>query len=98
MVHFRLTIYSQICDRGCRQCLGQTGRWGSCRRGIGGAGIAEQCKELGLLDEIQIHLLPVLLATNFDLFEHLGSEPMSLKQLRVVETVGVTHLWYQIIN
>ncbi|WP_460675039.1 dihydrofolate reductase family protein [Larkinella ripae] len=66
--------------------------------GVAGADIAQQCLQLGLLDEIQIHLTPVLLGTGIRLFDHLGSEPIPLEQLRVVEAAGVTHLWYRIVK
>ena len=66
--------------------------------GAAGADIAQQCLKLGLLDEIQIHLTPVLLGAGIRLFDHLSSGPIQLEQLRVVETIGVTHLWYRVVR
>ncbi|MBD2701466.1 dihydrofolate reductase family protein [Spirosoma sp. BT702] len=66
--------------------------------GVAGADIAQQCLQLGLLDEIQIHLVPVLLGAGIRLFDHLGSGTIQLEQLRVVETKSVTHLWYRVIK
>jgi dihydrofolate reductase len=40
---------------------------------MGGANIAAQFVKLGLVDEISIHLVPVLFGSGIRLFEHLGS-------------------------
>lgn len=64
--------------------------------GVAGANIAQQCLKLGLLDEIQIHLAPVLLGQGIRLFDQLGTTPIGLEQTRVVEAPNVTHLWYRI--
>lgn len=66
--------------------------------GVAGADIAQQCIQLGLLDEIQIHLAPVLLGEGIRLFDHLGTTPIELEQIRVVEAPNVTHLWYRVIR
>ena len=63
-----------------------------------GANIAQQCIRAGLLDEIQIDLVPVLLGGGVRLFDHLGIEPIELERTRVVETPGVTHLLFRIIK
>ena len=66
--------------------------------GVAGADIAQQCIQLGLLDEIQIHLAPVLLGEGIRLFDHLGTTPIELEQTRVVEAPNVTHLWYRVVR
>ena len=50
----------------------------------------------GVLDEIQIHLVPVLLGEGRRLFEHLGADHIELEPIRVVEGDGVTHLRYRV--
>jgi dihydrofolate reductase len=40
---------------------------------IGGANTAQQCIQAGLLDEIQIGIVPVLLGEGLRLFEHIGT-------------------------
>lgn len=50
--------------------------------GVAGADIAQQCLNLGLLDEIHIHLVPVLLGEGIRLFDHLG--PLRVTQLTFV--------------
>jgi dihydrofolate reductase len=64
----------------------------------GGASIAQQCIEAGLIDEIQIHLVPVLLGEGIRLFEHLGAEQIELERTRVIESHGVTHLKFRVIK
>lgn len=51
----------------------------------------------GLLDELEIHLIPVLLVDGRRLFEHLGIEQRHLERIRVLEGEGgVTHLRYRV--
>jgi dihydrofolate reductase len=66
--------------------------------GVAGADIAMQCLKLGLLDEIQIHLAPVLLGEGIRLFVNLEKIPVQLEQIRVVEAPTVTHLFYRVIR
>jgi len=66
--------------------------------GVMGANTAQQCLQAGLLDEIQIHLVPVLLGEGIRLFEHIGTEHIELKSTRVIESPGVTHLWFRVVK
>ena len=66
--------------------------------GVAGADIAQQCLQLGLLDEIHIHLVPVLLGEGVRLFDNLSSTPTQLERIRVVDTPNVTHLYYRVIK
>ena len=66
--------------------------------GVGAASIAQQCIKAGLLDEIQIHLVPVLLGGGVRLFDHLGTEQIELESTRVIEAAGVTHLTYRVVK
>ena len=51
----------------------------------------------GILDELQIHLIPVLLGDGRRLFEHLGAERPQLELMWVREGEGgVTHLRYRV--
>jgi dihydrofolate reductase len=65
---------------------------------ISSASIAQQCIKAGLLDEIRIDLVPVLLGGGVRLFDHLGTGPIELERIRVVEAPDVTHLLYRIIK
>jgi dihydrofolate reductase len=62
-----------------------------------GSAVPQQCLQAGLLDEIQIHLVPVLLGAGVRLFDHLGG-PVDLETVRVVDGPGVTHLRYRVVR
>jgi len=64
----------------------------------GGANIVQQYLKAGLLDEMQIHLIPVLLGEGVRLFEHLGIEQIELESTRVIESPGVTHLKFRVVK
>jgi len=63
-----------------------------------GASIPQQCLRAGLVDEIQIHLVPVLLGAGVRLFDNLGSENIELETIRVVDAPGVTHLRFRVVK
>jgi dihydrofolate reductase len=62
----------------------------------GGASIAQQYLRAGLLDELTLHVVPVLLGGGTRLFENLEGVQVGLLQTRVVEAPGVTHLTYRV--
>ena len=62
----------------------------------GGANVVRQCVGAGLLDEIQIHLVPVLLGDGRRLFEHAGSGHIELEASRVIESPDVIHLKFRV--
>ncbi len=64
----------------------------------GGARTAQQFINAGLLDEIQLHLVPVLLGDGLRLFDGPGAKPMHLERTRVIEGTGVTHLRFRCIT
>ena len=50
----------------------------------------------GVLDELQIHLVPVLLGQGRRLFEDLPPDHIELELLRAVDGPGVQHLRYRV--
>ncbi|MQA85582.1 MAG: deaminase [Streptosporangiales bacterium] len=64
--------------------------------GVGGASIAQQCLNAGLLDEIRVNLVPVLLGGGIRFFDNLAVAPAPLRGPRVIEGKGVTHLYYRV--
>jgi dihydrofolate reductase len=62
----------------------------------GGAQIINQCLAAGLLDELELHVVPVLLRGGARLFDNLGDASVQLEQVRAVEAPGVTHLKYRV--
>ncbi len=63
---------------------------------VHGVGTAQRCLQAGLLDEIQIHLVPVLLGEGRRLFEHLGADHIELETVQVVKGREATHLRYRV--
>ena len=61
----------------------------------GGADIARQCLADGLVDEIQLHVVPVLLGSGIPLFDGFGAA-LRLSKVRVVDAPNVTHLRYRV--
>lgn len=64
----------------------------------GGASIIRQYLMAGLLDELQIHLIPVLLGGGIRLFEDLDPEGIELRRTGSIETPGATHLRFEVIS
>jgi dihydrofolate reductase len=63
----------------------------------GGAQVAQQYLAAGLIDDIQLHVVPVLLGGGERLFENPGGVALPrLEQTRVVESPGVTHVRYRL--
>jgi dihydrofolate reductase len=58
----------------------------------GGAGAAQQYLRAGLLDEMQIHLVPILLGGGERLFEGIGADLRGLVPVRTIAAPGVTHI------
>lgn len=52
---------------------------------------------LGLLDEIEIDLVPILLGPGIRLFQHLGKQ-LNLEQTSIVVAQAVTHLRYNVVK
>ena len=64
---------------------------------VHGSGIARMAIPDGLLDELEIHLVPVLLGEGTKLFEHLGLPQRELERVRVLAgDDGMVHLRYRI--
>ncbi|CAL9488552.1 dihydrofolate reductase family protein [Streptomyces sp. enrichment culture] len=61
----------------------------------GGAHTVRQYLAAGLVDELQLHVVPTLLGDGLRLFEGLGTGRRDLEQVRVVETPLATHLKYR---
>jgi dihydrofolate reductase len=64
----------------------------------GGANAIDQCLQAGLLDELQIHLVPVLLAGGVRLFDGVDPEPPRFELTRVLDSPLVTHLRYRVVK
>ena len=63
----------------------------------GGASIINQYLTAGLVDEIELHVVPQVLGSGARLLEGVGPE-IKLEQLRALEAPGVTHLKYRVVS
>jgi dihydrofolate reductase len=63
---------------------------------VHGSRVAQLALAAGVLDELEIHLIPVLLGQGQRLFDTLGPEHIELERTRVLEGDGVTHMHYRV--
>jgi dihydrofolate reductase len=61
-----------------------------------GGSISRQCLELGLVDEILLHVVPVLLGNGIPLFAGL-SKRIDLERLETAAFASETHLRYRVV-
>jgi dihydrofolate reductase len=62
----------------------------------GGAAIINQYLAAGLVDELEVHVSPLILGGGERLFDGVGD--LNLEQLRAVEAPGVAHLKYRVVK
>jgi dihydrofolate reductase len=63
----------------------------------GGANVINEYLAAGLLDELELHVVPILLGGGARLFEGVGPD-VTVEPIRVREAPGVTHLKYRIVK
>jgi dihydrofolate reductase len=66
--------------------------------GISGGNIAQQFLALGLVDEVFIHLVPVLFGAGARLIDDLRGKHVELETIEVVETKEAIHLRFRVIK
>jgi dihydrofolate reductase len=64
--------------------------------GVAGPNIIQQCLNLGLLDELRVHIAPVLIGAGIRFFDNLEHTPVLLDDPEVVNGTRVTHLRYRV--
>jgi dihydrofolate reductase len=64
----------------------------------GGADTVQQFIKAGLIDELEIHLTPVLFGEGIRLFERMGPEHIELENIRVVASPKVIHLRFRVVK
>ncbi len=60
--------------------------------------IAQQCLKAGLLDELSLHIVPVLLGGGVRLFDHLGTDHIELECTQAVNTEKVIHMNFRVVK
>jgi dihydrofolate reductase len=64
---------------------------------VHGAGVAQLALAAGVLDELELHVVPVLFGQGRRLFEGLAPEQIELERIRILEGEnGVTHMHYRV--
>lgn len=61
-----------------------------------GATLARRCLEAGLLDEVLVHVAPVLLGDGVRLFEHPGGTQVRLEPVELSHTGRITNIWSRV--
>jgi dihydrofolate reductase len=65
---------------------------------VSGAEVGQQLIRAGLVDELSIHLVPVLFGSGKRLYEQVGDEHIGLEPLAVIETSSVIHMRFRVEN
>jgi dihydrofolate reductase len=63
-----------------------------------GATTARWCLQAGVLDEVLVHVAPVLLGDGVRLFDHPGGTNVKLERISLTESPQVTNLWFRVMN
>lgn len=66
--------------------------------GVQGPNTAQQFIKRGLVDEISIHLVPVLFGSGLRLFAQPDGEQVPLETIKVIETKEAIHLRFRVIK
>jgi dihydrofolate reductase len=64
----------------------------------GGASVIQQYLNASLIDELNIHLAPLMLGKGVHLFDKLETENFSLDINDTIHSASVTHLFYKVVN
>jgi dihydrofolate reductase len=63
----------------------------------GGADVINQYLSAGLVDELELHVVPLVLGGGARLFDGVGPD-VRLEQVRAIEAPGVTHVKYRVAS
>jgi dihydrofolate reductase len=66
---------------------------------VHGAGTAQPALAAGVLDELELHVIPVLFGQGRRLFKGLAPEQIELERTRILEgEAGLTHMHYRVVR
>jgi dihydrofolate reductase len=63
-----------------------------------GADTARSCLNAEVLDEVLVHIAPVLLGDGVRLHEHPGGTNIKLERISLTESPEVTNLWFRVVH
>jgi dihydrofolate reductase len=87
-IHFMTEVHE--CAAAAREAAGEAATT------VLGAGAAQALLNAGELDELDLHVVPVVLGQGRRLFDHLRPVPVALHLVRAVSTPEVQHLRYRV--
>ena len=64
---------------------------------IGGASVAQQLLNAGLVDELEMDIAPVLFGTGLPFFDNLHANQITLEQIGILEYRGVAQIRYRVL-
>lgn len=65
---------------------------------LGGANVIQQYLAAGLLDQVELHIVPLLLGGGARLLDNLGASLPTFEPVRTIEGNGVTHIKYRVVR
>lgn len=65
---------------------------------FGGANTIQQFMKAGLLDELRLHLVPMLLGDGTRLFDAMTPDQIALERISVIDSADVTHLTFRVVS
>jgi dihydrofolate reductase len=65
---------------------------------MGGADLGRRCIRAGLVDEISIHLVPVLFGRGKRMFDEIRHEHIQLEAIAVESTPPATHVRFRVVK
>jgi dihydrofolate reductase len=64
----------------------------------GGASVIQQYLTAGLIDQLEIHVVPLFLGAGARLFDNLDGHKVKLESIRTIAGPGVAHLKYRVLK
>jgi dihydrofolate reductase len=65
---------------------------------IGSPNTAQQCLNAGLVDEIEVGIVPILLGSGLRMFENIDTEPIELERTKIMESPKRTDIRFRIVK
>ncbi len=66
--------------------------------GLHGATTAQQALAAGLVDEVEVHLVAIMLGGGVRMFDNIGDRPIDFERMSVIPTPQATHLRYRVVR